>query len=93
MDGKFLTLDFDIGLLRGHVLQGPGIYYFLSTIFIVVFSSRLAAWLNPRRSLTVPFYGLDENDKNAPEKRWMRDSINLVQEGYRKVPTPPHLCL
>lgn len=85
MENKYLSLDFGIALLHNHVLNGPVLYYFLSIIFIILFSSQAAAWLHPRRYLTVPLYGLDENDKDAPKKRWMRDSINLVQEGYQKV--------
>lgn len=63
-------------------LDTPTLYYVTSAIALIVVS---AAWFIPGKSLDIPFYGLDENDKDAPKKRWMRDSINLLREGYRKV--------
>lgn len=66
-------------------LHEPILYCCASTIFLIIVSSYIATLVNQRRPLTIHFYGLDENDKDAPKKRRMGDSINLLQEGYRKV--------
>jgi hypothetical protein len=81
MDVKNVTWDLDMDV-RHLNLDIPNLYYFTSAIALIIVS---AAWFIPRKSLDIPFYGLDENDKDAPKQRWMRDSINLLQEGYRKV--------
>lgn len=78
------SLEFDLGLLYG-ILHDLSLYYLASTVFLIILSARFAVWVRDRRPLVVPFYGLNRTDKDAPKKRWMRDSINLLQEGYRKV--------
>jgi hypothetical protein len=83
MDAKTSTWDFDMDLLHPN-LDAQTLYYCTSAIALVVASS-LVAWFNQKKYLAIPFHGLDENDEDAPRKRWMWDSINLLQEGYRKV--------
>lgn len=87
MDATTLPLDFYLGLVHNS-LRDPTLYYFASTVFLIILSTQVVSWANQRRRLAIPIYGLDKNDKDAPKKRWMRDCINLIEEGYRKVIIP-----
>jgi hypothetical protein len=87
MDAKTPPLDLYLELMHS-ILQSPVLYYFTSAVFLIILSSQVGSWINQKRGLVIPTYGLDENDKDAPKKRWMRDSINLLGEGCRKVIIP-----
>lgn len=43
--------------------------------------------------VTVPFHGNNELDMESLKKRWMTDSINLMQEGYKKVKHKDPSCI
>jgi hypothetical protein len=62
----------------------PISYYFTSAIFLLLVTVLSTVYLSGKRSLQVPVFGQDDNDKSAQQKRWMADCLGLLQEGYRK---------
>jgi hypothetical protein len=61
------------------------IYYFASVIALVIVTIYSKVHFDRKKLVAVPIYGQNELDKDAPKRRWMTDSINLMQEGYNKV--------
>jgi hypothetical protein len=60
-------------------------YYFTSAIVLIVVTVFSAVHFGSKKAVAVPSYGLEKHGKDTAKERWMRDAINLVQEGYNKV--------
>lgn len=74
----------DNGLVH-HKLETPISYYLTSFIILLLVPVLYFMNLKSQKPIDLPFHGLDDNDSEAPKKRWMTDSINLLREGYAKV--------
>lgn len=57
--------------------------YAIAPVLIIIYlvSSFGPGW----HRVAVPIYGHNSFDIESPKKRWMTDSISLMQEGYNKV--------
>lgn len=78
------VFNFDSHFLS-HTADIPLSYYLTTVCILLIVSVLSVVKLKIRKHVNIPFYGLDDNDPEAPKKRWMKDSFNLLREGCAKV--------
>lgn len=65
-------------------------FYVIPTILVITIAL-FTKFGKKTTELGVPFYGNEEGNPEAPKKRWMKDALNLLREGYSKVCQPTYL--
>jgi hypothetical protein len=67
-----------------HSFVDQPLSYIIPAILLLAITALSASYVNQRK-LTVPFFGNEDGNPVAMQKRWITDSMTFLREGFVKV--------